>query len=717
MRRAGRQGRAISRYITEHEVSVVYGTPALLVPDETFMMWITPDGTMIEFANYTEHAKYAWANDYRAIKNDGDCGMFIHRPQPEDQGVYECMQFGPRQAPVVRVDITCNLEHRSAKINLVLLDNVTGKQMPSPWDEPKQPVTTIVTTPSTTTATALSPVNTTLHPTQYIQVTSVAPSPPKVMVEDPFSAGNVSEVKQIDSSNTIQPYESHNASSGSQADCFVGPVRAKLRRDAKWRAFGFDSSAMDIADPWASRNLWFQQLTHSVRSINSAKGPCILKVPSPSTWPSILETRAEPLPSACQFALSWLSYHQKASTDVLMALSINLFNPSSYCSHYGDLPYINLLDQYENPMTAIPDPLEVKTKTKSITCFCANDTYNGDGVFLGVSNCMEYRMKVSNPDLSNRIKLYPAIFPGPKGETSQTVWAIHHRLPADVTIGTFRDIWWVCGNKAYLFLPYAWTGCCYMATLKLPYEVFTLGTTPPSDDTTSTSNLTSASNARKRRELAQFHNFESYHWRISLGEKWGIGLLPWYGVVFLADHIDNITYTLQGFANETIKGFEHLSNTQRSHRLTLLKHDMALDYILAREGGLCVSLNLTGDACYTLIPDNGDNITSVIDALKKIRDAFGPSESAGISATAWLQDKFGPMGAMLVQFLSAVVVSLSVMFCFCTLSLTCAKAMILRWIGVVMPTDQVQMPLLSDKALVDSDEEDISDEMVDKYPV
>lgn len=85
-----------------------------------------------------------------------------------------------------------------------------------------------------------------------------------------------------------------------------------------------------------------------------------------------------------------------------------------------------------------------------------------------------------------------------------------------------------------------------------------------------------------------------------------------------------------------------------------------------------MSLNLTGDACYTLIPDNGDNITSVIDALKKIRDAFGPSEGAGTSATAWLQDKFGPMGAMLIQILSAVIVSLGVMFCFCTLSLTCA---------------------------------------------
>lgn len=207
---------------------------------------------------------------------------------------------------------------------------------------------------------------------------------------------------------------------------------------------------------------------------------------------------------------------------------------------------------------------------------------------------------------------------------------VHDRLPADVTIGTFRDIWWICGDAAYSFLPHDWVGCCYMATLKLPYEVFALQVGSDSGNGSSAA----APGSRHKRDLAQFHNLESYHWKISLGEKWGLGLFPWYGVVFLAEHIDNITYTLQGFANETIKGFEHLSNAQRSHRLTLLKHDMALDYILAKQGGLCVALNLTGDACYTLIPDNADNVTNVIEALKKIRDAFGPSEGAGTSANA-----------------------------------------------------------------------------------
>lgn len=77
---------------------------------------------------------------------------------------------------------------------------------------------------------------------------------------------------------------------------------------------------------------------------------------------------------------------------------------------------------------------------------------------------------------------------------------------------------------------------------------------------------------------------------------------------------------------------------------------------------MCIALNLTGDACYTLIPDSADNMTNVIEAMHCIRDTFGPSHGAGKSVTAWLQDKLGPVGATLVQILGALVVAMCVMF-------------------------------------------------------
>ena len=155
-------------------------------------------------------------------------------------------------------------------------------------------------------------------------------------------------------------------------------------------------------------------------------------------------------------------------------------------------------------------------------------------------------------------------------------------------------------------------------------------------------------------------------------------------------------------------------NTQKSHRLTLLKHDMALDYLLAKQGGLCVALNLTGDACYTLIPDSTENMTSVIEALRRIRDAFGPSKGAGWSANAWLQSKFGTVGAAVVHILMAAFLSLCLMFCFCTLLLTFAKAMILRWVGVVMPGENAQLSVLHRGTT--EDEEVVMGPKLEVYP-
>ena len=280
-----------------------------------------------------------------------------------------------------------------------------------------------------------------------------------------------------------------------------------------------------IPDIWASRNLWFQQLAHSVRATNRVTGPCIVKVPAPSTWPSVLETVPEPLAVACQSnALSWLMYHQKSSEDTIMALSVNLFKPRLGCAWITEKPYMNVLDQHTNIMTAVPESIEV-SPVKAKECFCSNDTRNEIGIFMGIAECEGYMMDFGEKIPESVDGLHQVTFRVPDQKKGVTLMVKHQMLPGNVTIGNFQDIWWVCNNKAYIFLPYGWTGCCYMATLKLPYQVLMVQRgTPP-----------------EKRELAQFNNLESYHFRISLGEKWGLGLFPWYRVTFLADRIDNIT--------------------------------------------------------------------------------------------------------------------------------------------------------------------------------
>lgn len=243
------------------------------------------------------------------------------------------------------------------------------------------------------------------------------------------------------------------------------------KREAKWKACGFDSSVLSIPDPWASRNLWFQQLTHSVRSVKKFKGPSVLKVPC--AWPSILETIPEPLTTKCQYAvLSWLVYKQQ-STDKVMALAVHLFKPRFNCSRLVDLPYINLIDQHEEVLTAAADPMEVK-HVRAKSCFCSNNNGRNSGMYMGLSECEEYKMDLGKHDFRDTNKLYKVTFQKSRREPSRTLTVSNQILPGNVTIGNFENIWWICGNKAYLFLPYGWIGCHYMATLKLPYEVFAI---------------------------------------------------------------------------------------------------------------------------------------------------------------------------------------------------------------------------------------------------
>ena len=90
-----------------------------------------------------------------------------------------------------------------------------------------------------------------------------------------------------DSSETAQranlDVESEVFDSGRTLEDMSDQCHALQKRETSWNAYGFDSSVLQIVDAWAGRNLWFQQLTHSVRSVRKLNCPCVVKVPSPGT--------------------------------------------------------------------------------------------------------------------------------------------------------------------------------------------------------------------------------------------------------------------------------------------------------------------------------------------------------------------------------------------------------------------------------------------------
>lgn len=184
MRREGRPGRAIVRVATEYEVKVIYGTAALLncdcsyrglIPHQTYMVWGTPKAQLMDFSNYTEHSKYIFVNGHRRNKVKGDCSVLIPKPQPEDQGFYECMQFGVRIGQDIGTSKDPETEHRFTRINLILLDNVTGEPIPIPSNKPKELSTTMKTTRPTTMVTTSSVTITTTPFTTTI-VSTLSPT-------------------------------------------------------------------------------------------------------------------------------------------------------------------------------------------------------------------------------------------------------------------------------------------------------------------------------------------------------------------------------------------------------------------------------------------------------------------------------------------------------------------------------------------------------------
>ena len=109
---------------------------------------------------------------------------------------------------------------------------------------------------------------------------------------------------------------------------------------------------------------------------------------------------------------------------------------------------------------------------------------------------------------------------------------------------------------------------------------------------------------------------------------------------------------------------------------------------------MCATLKFTGNACFTLIADHFENITSVIHTLEAMHDVFGPADSAGYSFNKWLNDKLGPWGAILIPWLIPVLIKFGIVLCFCTCTLRGVKAVKYRWIGDTVTGQIAQYPQL-----------------------
>ncbi|KAL6463092.1 hypothetical protein MHYP_G00274830 [Metynnis hypsauchen] len=205
----------------------------------------------------------------------------------------------------------------------------------------------------------------------------------------------------------------------------------------------------------------------------------------------------------------------------------------------------------------------------SLMCLCSQGS--PDGHSLGHTECdvnvWVYDDAATNVSLCNRTSCLPL---------SQTV------IPNMIATRTSGPVSWVCGSQAYTGLPrvsrsnatspflFTWHGCCTPA-LVLPHSTMYVHT-----------------RHSRRRRSASFYN------GYTLADPWtspssaiGWSLFLGGGTTAALNKINGLAWQLLVLANDTEEALSLLNTELSAVRQAVLQNRMALDLILAKEGGVC----------------------------------------------------------------------------------------------------------------------------------
>lgn len=102
-------------------------------------------------------------------------------------------------------------------------------------------------------------------------------------------------------------------------------------------------------------------------------------------------------------------------------------------------------------------------------------------------------------------------------------------------------------------------------------------------------------------------------------------LIPNYGVMLALDQIRGLAHSIEKLANDTAQSLGVIATTLQSHRLMILQNRVALDYVLAQQGGTC---SVIGPECCSDVVDPTDDLDQYIKELETLRDRVGHMDQA-----------------------------------------------------------------------------------------
>ncbi|KAL7865352.1 hypothetical protein SRHO_G00105990 [Serrasalmus rhombeus] len=92
-------------------------------------------------------------------------------------------------------------------------------------------------------------------------------------------------------------------------------------------------------------------------------------------------------------------------------------------------------------------------------------------------------------------------------------------------------------------------------------------------------------------------------------------LFPQYGISQVWNQLEITHYRLATFTNATRTAIQGIRDELTALRLTAMQNRLALDLLLAKEGGVCA---MVGDSCCTNIPANDEDHGSIATALDRM---------------------------------------------------------------------------------------------------
>uniref|UniRef100_A0A3P8Y1U0 Uncharacterized protein n=1 Tax=Esox lucius TaxID=8010 RepID=A0A3P8Y1U0_ESOLU len=156
--------------------------------------------------------------------------------------------------------------------------------------------------------------------------------------------------------------------------------------------------------------------------------------------------------------------------------------------------------------------------------------------------------------------------------------------------------YFICGPNTYAMLPPFWMGSCSLGYV-VPHIRHSVE--PP---------------------------FSRLHRRSISSERFFAIAFPSYGTAKLAQVVISMASSLEALANLTADGFKAMSAEMVATRTVAMQNHVALDYLLAAQGGTCAVI---GAECCMYIPDETDG---VLDLAGKIREEADtpPQESRSL---------------------------------------------------------------------------------------